>query len=367
MFHSKNLEVMSAFVRGTVDLDRSCGQVLAWPALAPPPPSADLPDACTLPASSAFQVGFNEPQEGLFYSIETLDMPAARPVYMKRTGPRFRAWVPTARPYRTFPNLYSLIHGLADTALDEVLPAGNATLALRGMGRAILSSGTLPADSEGASGFGAFAFDDLNVSFVATQGALRFTAGIAGLNLQATANATLSWTVGGTDKLAPTVKLLVAEHSSAMDFVPGQRVLDYAAQIADIVWVLIAEVPNDGRATVTMPELSGGGVKLVHLMVRSAGNDNCFFFHLAPFVSFMDVAARPSAEPAPFASPPANPSRKPSAAPSTPKPSPSTRKPSPRPTLGASKCAVISDKHTCRRTPACVYNDANKRCERPSR
>ncbi len=361
MFHSKNLEVMSAFVRRTVELDSSCGQALVWPALAPPPPSADLPDACTLPAGSAFQVGFNEPQKGLFYSIETLDMPAARPVYRQRTGPRFRAWVPTTRPYRTFPNLYSLIHGLADSALDEVLAAGNATLALRGTGRAVLSSEMLPADSEWASGFGAFAFDDLNVSFVATQGALRFTAGVAGLRLQATANATLSWTVGGTDELAPVVQLLVAEHSSAMDFVPGQSHIDYATQIADLVWFLIAEVPNNGRATVTMPELSGGGAKQVHLMVRSAGNDKCFFFNVAPFVRFMDVAARPSAEPAPSAKPSQKPSAKPSQKPSA---APSTPKPSPRPTF---QCVVINNKPKCRKTPGCVYNDVNNRCERPSR
>eukprot|EP00514_Thraustochytrium_sp_LLF1b_P004422 CAMPEP_0184513330 /NCGR_PEP_ID=MMETSP0198_2-20121128/3366_1 /TAXON_ID=1112570 /ORGANISM="Thraustochytrium sp., Strain LLF1b" /LENGTH=879 /DNA_ID=CAMNT_0026903433 /DNA_START=38 /DNA_END=2674 /DNA_ORIENTATION=+ len=235
--------------------------------------------------------------------------------YLDLDIPRFRPWSPGPSPSRFLPNMYYLTLGLG-TQLGEIPPKasvpGDDEMTFRFVARTKSQSdlGQSPFD---IGPVGAFDFKDVEVHYKSSEEPLMITSQLTELVVGNEVD--ITWT-GGT--LSGYVEILLAVNTmfEAFNF-------RYELDLKDLEWVSVASVPNNGSATITVPQLTSSLFQQVNLMIRSTGNEDCYFFDLVPRLTFVggtNGTAAPTAPtlPIPTTAAPVTPA--PTAAPVTPVP-----------------------------------------------
>ena len=271
----------------------TCGRVIAAPLTGAPPLALSAPRDLAVPIGNYFRLASQaqqaqeQPQPQLFYTVDVITPAGAAADYSSRAEARFRSWPPVERPARTFPNLYYIVHGLAEQVSDEVLPSAGALLRFRHTARTLFpaSGAAAPGDNSSATGFGAQAWTETAVEFRDDIAPLRLAPPAA--DLQAGAPAALAWAVGGTAALAPRVQILIARAN--MPLLAAAARLDYATDVKEPDWILLAETDNDGQHTLPgLPYLPAGpGRYDVLLLLRSASIDGNYFFDLRSGITML--------------------------------------------------------------------------------
>lgn len=293
-FHGINLEQMAALLVNVADRGTSCGTVRPTNRTAP---AVHLQASCVLPAASPFQIELDASDADVHYNFDTVDVHRYGQDYSDASLPKFRSWVPTARPYRSFPNMYYLVHGIVST--DEVLPEASAALTFRATARQTYSALSLDDDDLDHAGFGAHAHKDMAVEFLDTILPLEVQQDELPAALVVDAPFEVTWNVGGTRELAEEVHVMFG-----VDTLPytGDSI-EQLGDLEEVLWLPLATVNNSGTTNVTIPRSShvafaDGGNHTVHLMVRST-QTGCFFFDVAPGITLMaDVIIDPEDGPA---------------------------------------------------------------------
>ncbi|MEO1084181.1 MAG: zinc-dependent metalloprotease family protein, partial [Acidobacteriota bacterium] len=207
------------------------------------PPVVDAGAAHTIPISTPFELcgSATDPQgDPLTYAWEQFDLgPAGAPDNPVGNAAIFRSFNPTASPCRTFPQPLDLISG--ESSLGEILPSYARTMNFRLTAR------------DNRSGGGGVGDDATTVQVIDTAGPFEVTAPAGGVSVGEGSTATVSWNVANTDQ-APiscaAVNIFLSE-DGGMSFPT----------------VLVTATPNDGEATVTLPNAS---VAAARVMVRCA-------------------------------------------------------------------------------------------------
>ena len=249
IFHTGNYQEMRAFITST-----SCGTLAATGNTAPvvsAPASGK-----TLPISTAFKLtatATDAESDPLTYMWEEMDLGPQKapndPQVAGQNVPLFRSFVPVASGTRYFPRLSNLINN--STTIGERLPTVTRALKFRCTARDQHSGlvGVI-----GGVDYSAF----VNMDVVSTAGPFVVTAPNSGLSWTGGTPQAVTWDVAGTD-VAPvscaTVNLRLSLDGG----------LTYPVLLA-------AGVPNNGSASVTVPNLTTGQARL---MVEAA--DNYFF------------------------------------------------------------------------------------------
>jgi hypothetical protein len=279
VFHGKSLEEINNYML-RIDAYEGCGSVSDKHT---PVPVTTLPAQCRVPTGSYFQLGFENPHSDGFFSYDQVSAIASYS-YLRRSEPRFRSWIPTRRPYRTFPNLFYLIHNLTDKVYDEIVPSRGKTITMRGTTRSYYQKNGDPTDSSQYFGFSSFSYEDLDVVFEGYR--LKLEAETTDWRVSRTIR--FNWTGGFNEKLG----LFMAWHNKLMDmneFNHTTHVLDYENQIVDLIWIQLAEFRSDQNTTLLkIPNLylsNNGSAGEFHFMLRSISSDSCFYFDILPFFS----------------------------------------------------------------------------------
>jgi hypothetical protein len=278
VFHAKSLEDISYFLENVVDGYKNCGVSN----LVTPVPDTTVPVQCRIPTGSYFQLGFENPYSDSFFSYEQVSRIRSR-IYFVRSESRFRTWMPTRRSYRTFPNMFYIIHNLTDKVYDEIVPTTEKNMTFRATTRNYFQKDMNATDNDSQLGFGSFSYKDVEVVFEGTRFAIN--EGVLGEGGGASGRFELPWS-GGFDE---TLGVFIALHDASMDlngFTPGSDILDYENQIVDLAWIKIAEIRNTENFTqLKLPRsLRADPVKqYIHVMVRSISSDSCFYFDIIPF------------------------------------------------------------------------------------
>eukprot|EP00514_Thraustochytrium_sp_LLF1b_P012390 CAMPEP_0184555408 /NCGR_PEP_ID=MMETSP0199_2-20130426/37482_1 /TAXON_ID=1112570 /ORGANISM="Thraustochytrium sp., Strain LLF1b" /LENGTH=204 /DNA_ID=CAMNT_0026951725 /DNA_START=253 /DNA_END=863 /DNA_ORIENTATION=- len=166
----------------------------------------------------------------------------------------------------------------------------------------------------------AFDFTDVRVWYMSKEEPLAFTNDFTELEVGTTVN--ITWTGGS---LTGNVEIMLAVNTmtEADDF-------NHEEDLKDLEWVSVAIVRNTGLATVTIPQLTSSVDQEVNLMVRSTGNEDCYFFDLLPRLTFVGGTSRtavptvptvpiPTSSPVTFSPTTAIPTVSPTPAPTVPK------------------------------------------------
>ena len=169
------------------------------------------------------------------------------PVSTKTSGPVFRSYSPTASPTRYFPTMASVLAGSTTTAgLDitaEALPSVARTLNFRLTVR------------DNVAGQGQTNYDDMVVTVDATRGPLTVTSqNTAGIIWAQGSTQTITWNVNNTNTSTggTNVDILLSTDNGAT-----------------FSTVLLANTPNDGTQTITVPNVTAANCRV---MVKASGN-----------------------------------------------------------------------------------------------
>jgi hypothetical protein len=208
------------------------------------PPTASAGPAYTIPANTPITLtaGGSDPNGNpLTYCWEERDLGASTTVASGDNGssPIIRSLNPTTSPSRTIPRLSTLQGGAP--LFGEILPATTRTLNWRV---------TVRDNQSGAGGFGT---SDVAISVVNTGAAFAVTS--PNTNVSWTGAQTVTWTVAGTT--ANGINCANVKISLSTD---GGNTFPT---------VLLASTPNNGSASVTLPNVSTGQARI---KVEAVGN-----------------------------------------------------------------------------------------------
>eukprot|EP00514_Thraustochytrium_sp_LLF1b_P011587 CAMPEP_0184550760 /NCGR_PEP_ID=MMETSP0199_2-20130426/21969_1 /TAXON_ID=1112570 /ORGANISM="Thraustochytrium sp., Strain LLF1b" /LENGTH=802 /DNA_ID=CAMNT_0026945733 /DNA_START=46 /DNA_END=2451 /DNA_ORIENTATION=+ len=275
-FNGINLEAM----RGLIDsrVAGGCGEV--FDVAGSRPVMETNAGTCVVPKGNYVQLAgrvANLPADSVKYAWDRVDL--GYEDYTNTNVARFRPWGPGSSPARFLPNMYYLTFGLG-SQLGELPPkdsvSGDKTMTFRFIGRTKYER-----DAEQSSfdpnSIGAFGFVDTNVRYDSSEAPLTITSSLSSLTVGASQQ--ISWTGGS---LASTVEIMIAVNT--MTEVNDFR---YEDDVKDLDWVSVAVVQNTGSATVTIPQVANSANQEVNLMIRSTGNEDCYFFDLVPRLSFV--------------------------------------------------------------------------------
>eukprot|EP00514_Thraustochytrium_sp_LLF1b_P002589 CAMPEP_0184520986 /NCGR_PEP_ID=MMETSP0198_2-20121128/7468_1 /TAXON_ID=1112570 /ORGANISM="Thraustochytrium sp., Strain LLF1b" /LENGTH=901 /DNA_ID=CAMNT_0026911637 /DNA_START=38 /DNA_END=2743 /DNA_ORIENTATION=+ len=275
-FNSINLEQMRAFIETQVA--DGCGEAFATGK--DRPVVSTQAGLCVVPKGNFVQLSGrveNMDPTTVTYAWDRVDPGFKR--YTDVNVPRFRPWSPGPSPSRFLPNMYYLTYGLG-TQLGEIPPKasvpGDDEMTFRFVARTKSQSdlGQSPFD---IGPVGAFDFKDVEVHYKSSEEPLMITSQLTELVVGNEVD--ITWT-GGT--LSGYVEILLAVNTmfEAFNF-------RYELDLKDLEWVSVASVPNNGSATITVPQLTSSLFQQVNLMIRSTGNEDCYFFDLVPRLTFV--------------------------------------------------------------------------------
>lgn len=213
------------------------------------PPTADAGLDYTIPRSTPFVLTATatdpDPADILTYSWEQMNaQPSTQPpVATSTNGPNFRPWLPVASAQRWLPRLSTVIAGNAPSPNWEVLSSVARSYAFRVTVR------------DNAVGGGCNAQDDMQVTVSGAAGPFRVTQPNTAVTWAGLSTRTITWDVAGTAGGAvncSNVDILLSTDGG----------LSWAFPLA-------AAVPNNGTATVVLPNVA---TTQARVMVRANGN-----------------------------------------------------------------------------------------------
>ena len=249
IFHTGNYQEMRAFITGTTcGTDSPTGNTA--PVVTAPASGKTLPISTPFKLTATATDAENDP---LTYMWEEMDLgPQKAPNDAQIAGqnvPLFRSFVPVLEGTRYFPRLASLVNNT--TVIGERLPTVTRTLKFRCTARDQHSG---PAGVVGGVDYSAF----VNMDVASTAGPFVVSAPNSAVNWTGGGTETVTWNVAGTD-IAP-VSCATVNLRLSLDGGFTYPVL------------LAAGVPNNGTATVTVPNVTAAQARV---MVEAA--DNYFF------------------------------------------------------------------------------------------
>ncbi len=268
-FHAGSFEEMRAFIVQT-----PC-PVLTLTGNAPPVVNG-LPSGKTLPISTPFKLtanGHDPNGDPLTFSWEELDLgpggsPNA-PQVPDETPPIFRSFPPVTSPKRYFPRLVDLVTNTTD--IGEHLPEVDRTLKFKCTARDAHNG------SAGIVG-GVTSSADVDLIVTSAAGPFVVTAPNTGLTWAGGSTESITWNVAGTTANGVNCALVNLRLSTDGGFT-------YPT-------ILGAAVPNNGTATVTVPNVITATARV---MVEAADN---YFFDISDAnfsISSASVCAAPTA------------------------------------------------------------------------
>jgi len=285
-FNSVNLAQMRDFIEGKVA--DGCGETFFTGRERPV--VSTKAKQCVAPKGNYVQLSGqaqNMDSNSLSYAWDRVDL--GYKDFTDVNVPRFRPWSPGPSPSRFLPNMYYLTYGLGQQ-MGEVPPnpnvPGDEEMTFRFIARSKYER-TAEQSSFDIKDVGAFGFQDVSVQYIANEEPLVITSQLLELEVGTTVNVT--WTGGS---LSSSVKIMLA-----VNVMTQVSYFRYEEHVKDLEWVSIATVPNNGSTVVTIPELTTSPGQEVNLMLRSTGNEDCYFFDLVPRLPFVGV--NPTLEPTP--------------------------------------------------------------------
>ncbi|MEM8997432.1 MAG: reprolysin-like metallopeptidase, partial [Acidobacteriota bacterium] len=237
-FHGVSLDEIIAY--STVGSGNNCPTTSAT---GNGPPAVDAGASHLIPVSTPFELcgSATDPQgDSLTYAWEQFDLgPAGAPGAPVGNAAIFRSFNPTPSPCRTFPQPSDLISG--ESSLGELLPTYARTMNFRLTAR------------DNRSGGGGVGDDATTVQVIDTAGPFEVTAPAGGTSVGEGSTVTVNWDVANTDQapISCTLVNIFLSENGGMSFPT----------------VLVTGTPNDGAATVTLPNES---VEAARVMVRCA-------------------------------------------------------------------------------------------------
>jgi hypothetical protein len=239
-FHSISFDEIMAYVDGdipSVGTRTSTGNVA---------PTIEAGVNYTIPAGTPFTLtatGSDPNGDTLTYCWEERDLGSAQALSHTDNGssPIFRSWLPTTSPSRTFPRLSNL---LANTlAPGETLPATNRTLHFRVTAR------------DNRTGGGGVNNDDMQVTVVNSGTGFSVTSPNTAVTWAGGTTQTVAWNVSGT-----TSSPISTANVNILLSTDGGNTFSIT---------LVANTPNDGSQTVTVPNVASNAVRV---RVEAVGN-----------------------------------------------------------------------------------------------
>ncbi|MEM1054397.1 MAG: reprolysin-like metallopeptidase [Bacteroidota bacterium] len=264
-FHGISLDEMTAHV--TTGSGGTCGTVTSTGNTIP---TVTAPSSFTIPAGTPFMLtgsATDDTPGSLTYTWEEFDLGPQADVNANQV-PFFRSFEPTNSPTRTFPQMSRLLAG-QNPVIGEKLPTGNESLTFRLTAR------------DNRPGGGAINDASTDVEVIGSAGPFTVTfASTSGQSYSGTV--TVTWNVAGTASGAvntPNVEILFSDNGGAS--------FDYT---------LTPSTPNDGSASVTLPNVSTSQGRI---LVKGVGN---VFFNVNP----QPFSVTPSGPPAELSVSPAS-------------------------------------------------------------
>ena len=263
-FHAATLEQIGLFT--TVGDGATCGTIINTSNNAPTVSGgADY----VIPKSTPFAltaVGSDPNGDALTYNWEEMDseLSTQPPASTNPGGPTFRSFLAVPSPTRTFPQLSAILSNT--TPMWEVLPSVGRNLNFRVTVRDI------------GAAYGCTGEDDVLITVDSAAGPFLVTAPNTNVTLAANNPQTVTWDVAGTS--ANSVNCANVRISLSTD-----GGLHFPTELA-------ASTPNNGSATVTLPNLVSTTCR-----IKVEGVDNVFFdlsdtdFEIADLSSGTHVAA----------------------------------------------------------------------------
>ncbi|HSD13993.1 MAG TPA: zinc-dependent metalloprotease family protein [Flavobacterium sp.] len=214
-------------------------------------PTANAGADKTLPIGTAFKLmGSGTDANGLAsltYCWEQMDIGDATTTYpntTKVTGPNFRSFSPTASPMRRFPRLADHVANGVGGNMWEIVPGVDRTLNFRFTVRDNRSGGACN-ESDNMTVFFDNAYGPFSVTSQNTSG--------------------ISWAIGSTQSISWSVNNTTALTGSA-----NVNILLSTDGGVTFPITLLANTPNDGTQTITVPDILSTNCRL---LIEPTGND----------------------------------------------------------------------------------------------
>jgi hypothetical protein len=172
----------------------------------------------------------------------------------KASGPNWRSFAPTASPVRYFPTMSTVLSGLTATPGLEVASEALSSVA-RTLNFRLTVRDNVPYSATAPIKVGQTNFKDMTVTVDATRGPLTVTSqNTNGITWNQGSTQTITWAVNGTNGSAggTNVDILLSTDNGAT-----------------FPTVLVANTPNDGTQTITVPNIAA---PYCRIMVKASGN-----------------------------------------------------------------------------------------------
>ena len=242
-FHAISIQQVTNNIKG-----KACPTVIATGNAVP---TANAGADKLFPIGTAFKLtGSGTDANGtasLTYCWEQMDIGDATTTYpntTKTTGPNFRSFTPTTSTMRRFPRLADHVANGVGGNMWEIVPGVDRTLAFRFTVR------------DNRAGGAANESDNMNVVFDNAYGPFAVTSqAAAGISWAIGSTQTITWTVNNTTALAGSANVNILLSTDGGVTFPI---------------TLIANTPNDGTQTITVPDALSTNCRL---LIEPTGND----------------------------------------------------------------------------------------------
>lgn len=265
-FHAASLAEIQTYT--TLSFGLLCGATMST---GNSPPTVDAGPNLTIPQGTPFELtafGIDPDGDSLTYCWEEFDLGPAQPVEAPDNGasPILRSFEPDMSPTRVVPRLDDLLTGT--TAIGEQLPTTGRTMSFRVTIR------------DNRDGGGGTARDTMQVTVDASSGPFEVLTPNTAVVWSSQELQTVIWSVAGTD-VAPVNAASVDVRLS----VDGG--VTFPLTLAE-------DTPNDGTATVMLPNLGTAAAR-----IKVQASDNVFFDISDTAFTIQPIANAPLAAPPP--------------------------------------------------------------------